>query len=394
MFGALRNRGNVSWEIPAKPQARGGLRADSAGGGITPKTGGIAAPKAVSGKCRIFAVPETKTKSFTYTEFMRAVIPVAGVGTRLRPHTYTLPKVLLNVAGKPILGHILDALVQQGITEATIIVGYKADLVEEYVRSHYDLDVAFIHQEERMGLGHSVWIARHTIGDGEPLLIILGDTIFDVDLALAAHSGCSSLGVKSVADPRRFGVVETDGAFITRLVEKPEIPPSNLAIVGLYYITNPALLKSCLDDLIRHDKRNRGEYQLTDALQMMIERGERFTTFPVEGWYDCGKPETLLATNRHLLDERPAFSARENSVIIPPVFIADSATIVHSVIGPYATVAENATVVDSVVRNSIVSDGAMVTSSLLEESIIGNHSIVRGKFSRLNVGDSSEIDRC
>lgn len=325
---------------------------------------------------------------------MRAVIPVAGVGTRLRPHTYTLPKVLLNVAGKPILGHILDTLVRQGITQATIVVGYKADLVEEYVRSHYDLEVSFVHQEDRMGLGHSVWIARETFSDDEPLLIILGDTIFDVDLALASHSRYSSLGVKSVPDPRRFGVVETDGTFIKQLVEKPDVPQSNLAIVGLYYITNPKLLKTCLNDLILNDKRNRGEYQLTDALQMMIERGERFTTFPVEGWYDCGKPETLLATNRHLLNERPAYSVRENAVIIPPVFIADSATVVHSVIGPYTTVAENATVVDSVVRNSIVSDGATVTSSLLEESIIGNHSIVRGNFSRLNVGDSSEIDRC
>lgn len=127
---------------------------------------------------------------------------------------------------------------------------------------------------------------------------------------------------------------------------------------------------------------------------MMIERGERFTTFPVEGWYDCGKPETLLATNRHLLDDASAYSVRDKTVIIPPVFIADSAKIVNSVIGPYATVAENTTVMDSVVRNSIVSDGATVTSSLLEESIIGNHSIVRGKFLRLNVGDSSEIDRC
>lgn len=325
---------------------------------------------------------------------MRAIIPVAGVGTRLRPHTYTLPKVLLNVAGKPILGHILDALVRRGITEATVVVGYKADLVEEYVRSNYNLDVSFVHQDDPMGLGHSVWIARETISDDEPLLIILGDTIFDVDLALASHSGYCSLGVKTVVDPRRFGVVETDGTFITRLVEKPEVPPSNSAIVGLYYITNPALLKSCLDDLIRHDKRNRGEYQLTDALQMMIERGERFTTFPVEGWYDCGKPETLLATNRHLLDDASAYSVRDKTVIIPPVFIADSAKIVNSVIGPYATVAENTTVMDSVLRNSIVSDGATVTSSLLEESIIGNHSIVRGKFLRLNVGDSSEIDRC
>ena len=163
---------------------------------------------------------------------MKAIIPVAGVGTRLRPHTYTLPKVLLNVAGKPILGHILDALKAHEIDEATIIVGYMGDLVEEYVRKHHTLKVNFIYQEERLGLGHSIWIARENIMGDEPLLIILGDTIFDVDLSLATNSGFSTLGVKSVEDPRRFGVVEMEKGFISRLIEKPENPTTNLALVG------------------------------------------------------------------------------------------------------------------------------------------------------------------
>ena len=156
---------------------------------------------------------------------MRAIIPVAGVGSRLRPHTYTLPKVLLNVAGKPILGHILDKLLEEGITAATIIVGYMGDLVEEYVRAHYDFEVEFVQQTTLEGLGHAIYLAKESLGD-EPVLIILGDTIFDVDLRPVLRSKFNALGVKHVEDPRRFGVAELSGGYITKLVEKPEKPAS------------------------------------------------------------------------------------------------------------------------------------------------------------------------
>ena len=264
---------------------------------------------------------------------MRAIIPVAGVGSRLRPHTYSLPKVLLNVAGKPILGHILDRLIAEGITSASIIVGYLGEMVEEYVRKNYQLDVEFIEQPELLGLGHSIYLTRHTFSD-DPLLIILGDTIFDVDLRPVFAGEESSLGVKWVEDPRRFGVVETEGERITRLVEKPQNPATNLALVGLYYIANPALLSECLGQLVDGNPGKQGEYQLTDALQMMIDRGEPFTTFPVEGWYDCGKPETLLATNRHLLSQQSAALTLEGCIINPPVHIAPGARVSNSIIGP------------------------------------------------------------
>jgi glucose-1-phosphate thymidylyltransferase len=323
---------------------------------------------------------------------MRAIIPVAGVGTRLRPHTYSLPKVLLNVGGKPILGHILDTLIEQGITKATIITGYMRKLVEEYVYSHYPIDVSFVKQEVSLGLGHAIWVAQETF-DSEPLLIILGDTIFDLDLSPVKGSKISLIGVKEVDDPRRFGVVVTnEHGRIERLVEKPQTPVSNLAIVGLYYIANPNSLKESLNELIKKDIKTMGEYQLTDALQMMLEKGEEFSTFTIDGWYDCGKPETLLNTNRYLLDKSSSITTFPDAVIVPPVFIAPNATIERSVIGPYTTVADGATVIDSVVRDSIISDGATVTSSLLEMSIIGNNAYVRGNFNRLNVGNSSEIN--
>jgi glucose-1-phosphate thymidylyltransferase len=321
---------------------------------------------------------------------MHAIIPVAGVGSRLRPHTYTLPKVLLNVAGKPILGHILDRLLQEGITSATIIVGYMGNMVEEYVRSHYDFDVQFIEQPVLEGLGHAIYLARESLRD-EPVLIILGDTIFDVDLRPVLAGEHSSLGVKPVEDARRFGVVETRSGFVNHLIEKPEKPPTNLAIVGLYFIKHPRLLASCLQDLVEGERGKQGEYQLTDALQMMIDRGERFTIFHVDGWYDCGKPETLLETNRHLLTQRSLDRKISGVVINSPVHISPSATVSNSIIGPYATIADGAVVTDSMVIDSIVGENAVVQQAMLQESIIGNDALVRGVFRRINIGASSDL---
>ncbi len=322
---------------------------------------------------------------------MRAIIPVAGVGTRLRPHTYTLPKVLLSVAGKPILGHILDKLLDEGITSATIIVGYLGEMVEEYVRTNYDFDFEFVQQPVREGLGHSIYLAKESLGT-EPVLIILGDTIFEVDFRPVLAGEHSSLGVREVEDPRRFGVVEMDGEFITKLVEKPDIPPTNLAIVGLYFIKNPVLLGECLSDLVENDRRTRGEYQLTDALQMMIERGEKFTTFKLEGWFDCGKPETMLETNRHLLDRRPLERQIAGVVVNPPVHIAPGAQISNSIIGPYATIADGAIVSGSIVTDSIIGAGATVEDASLRGSIIGESARIRGRHTSLNAGASSELE--
>lgn len=322
---------------------------------------------------------------------MRAIIPVAGFGSRLRPHTYSLPKVLLNVAGKPILGHILDQIIRDGFTEATIIVGYLGDQVEEYVRSNYDIRVDFVVQEERRGLAHAIHMARGTISD-EPLLIILGDTIFEVDLKPVVASKISSIGVRHVEDPRRFGIAEIRDGSVVKLVEKPEHPSSNFAIVGLYWITQPSKLLSSIENIMKGEIRTKGEFQLTDALQDMLQKGEPITTFEVSGWYDCGKPETLLATNRHLLDKEPRDVTVKGAVVIPPVFIAPTARITASVIGPYATIADGVEVSESIVRNSILGNDARVQKALLENSIIGSNAFVSGSYKRINIGDSSEIE--
>lgn len=323
---------------------------------------------------------------------MRAIIPVAGVGSRLRPHTYMLPKVLLPVAGKPILAHILDKIIGEGINEATFVVGHMSEKIVKYVTQAYpDFSAAFVEQEDRMGLGHAIYLTRETLG-ADPVLIILGDTIFDVDLGPVLKSKYSSLGVKTVDDPRRFGVAVMENGCISRLVEKPEQPVSNLAIVGLYFVKNTPLLVSSLKELVEKDIRTKGEYQLTDALQMMIEKGERMTTFMVEGWFDCGKPETLLSTNKALLEKHSVSRKIEGVVVNEPVYISPSAKLSSCVVGPYTTVGDNARISESVVRNSIIGEEARVERAMLENSIIGNGSVVRGGYKRINVGGSSEID--
>lgn len=235
---------------------------------------------------------------------MRAVIPVAGIGTRLKPHTFSTPKVLLNVGGKPILGHILDRLLEEGLTKSTFVIGYLGEMIKEYVQKEYpQIQSDFVIQEEMNGLGHAIYMASPTFGE-EDIFVILGDTLFEVDLTSVFKSRHSSLGVKEVEDPRRFGVAVLKDGFIKKLIEKPQEPVSNLALVGLYYFSDSGSLKTALNELVKKDIRTKGELQLTDAIQIMIEKGEKITTFPVEGWYDCGKPETLLSTNQYLLSKK------------------------------------------------------------------------------------------
>ncbi len=322
---------------------------------------------------------------------IRAIIPVAGIGTRLRPHTYTLPKVLLNVAGKPILGHIMDRIILEGISKATFVVGYLGEKVEEFIRENYDIEAEFVEQEEQLGLGHAIYISKDTF-KGDELLIILGDTIFDVDLKSMLSKEYSAIGVKEVEDPRRFGVAIVENGFITKLVEKPETLISKLAIVGLYYIKNSDLLENCLNEIISKGIRTKDEFQLTDALQLMLERGEKFIPFNVEGWFDCGKPETLLSTNHHLLEKLNNAEELDTVVIQKPVYISPKSKIENSIIGPYTTINDGAEIKNSIIINSIVGVNAKVQNAILRDSIIGNNTIIRGQFKKLNTGDSSEIE--
>jgi glucose-1-phosphate thymidylyltransferase len=322
---------------------------------------------------------------------MKAVIPVAGEGTRLRPHTHTVPKPLLRVAGKPILGHIFDDIVGMGIKDVVLIVGYRGQDIVDYVGSHYDVNVSVVKQSERLGLGHAIYLSKEYVGE-DPVLIMLGDSIFKSDLGAMAKSGGNFIGVTGVSEPQRFGIVELDGSKIVDLVEKPEQPKSNLAVVGVYLIQDSAALYSALERIIQSGTRTKGEFQLTDALKLMIQDGVVLEAFEVEGWYDCGKAETLLETNRALLELASPKVDVPGSITLPPVHVGKGARIEASVIGPYVSVAENSTVKRSIIRNSIIGENALVEDALLEASLVGDNAVVRGNYKRLNVGDSSEID--
>lgn len=327
---------------------------------------------------------------------MKIVIPAAGQGIRLRPHTHTLPKVMLPVAGRPIIGHILADVARLDPEEVRLVVGYRGDTIERYAeRAFPDLPVRLVWQKEQLGLGHAVLQALDP-GDRDEVLVVLGDTVFDVDYArVVAHSD-HVLGVRSVPDPERFGIVELDaaGAAITRLVEKPAEPKGNLALVGLYFVRDGELLRKAIAGLVDDDSRTRGEYQLTDALQRMIDAGERFVPYEIGGWYDCGKSETLLATNRALLDLRPSQNPAqgvERSVLIPPVHVGPRCAIENSIVGPHVSMAEGVTIRDAVVRDTILADGAHVEGAVLVGSIVGPEARVRGRARTVNLGDNSEV---
>jgi glucose-1-phosphate thymidylyltransferase len=318
-------------------------------------------------------------------------VPAAGVGTRLRPQTHAIPKALLNVAGKPILAHIVDTLVAQGIERVIVVVGYMGDRIREYVAQRYRSGVEVVTQEERLGLGHAVYAAAPAVTEG-PVLIVLGDTIVEPDWRDFLGGPEAVLGVKEVEDPRRFGVVEVEGTLVRRLVEKPNDPPSRLAIVGVYYFPDAAPLFASLGRLIQGNRRTRDEYQLTDALQAMLDAGTSMRVSHVDGWFDCGKLETLLETNEHLLRQAPPPTPIPGVTLVPPVFVAPTARIERAVVGPNVSVADGAAVRHAVVRDSIINEGARVEEMLLEKSVVGENAVIRGAFRRLNVGDSSAVD--
>ncbi|MCS7061635.1 MAG: sugar phosphate nucleotidyltransferase [Anaerolineae bacterium] len=328
---------------------------------------------------------------------MNLIIPLAGFGTRLRPHTYTKPKPLINVAGKPVLGHILDRFVtgDTDIDEVVFVVGFLGEQIHDYVSRHYPrLRAHYVEQKELNGQAAAILLAR-TLVSG-PTLIVFVDTLAQTDLSVLRDEQADGvIFVKEVEDPRRFGVVQLNAAgYISRFVEKPASLDNRLAVIGMYYVKEVDRLMAACEELIARDIKTQGEYFLADALNLMIEGGARLRTAQVEVWLDCGKPDTVLETNRYLLEHGHDNSSAWNEcdcVIVPPVHIHPSASIVRSVIGPYATIAEGCQIESSVVRDSIVDAGARVTDHVLARSLIGRDALVIGRPRRFNVGDSSVV---
>jgi glucose-1-phosphate thymidylyltransferase len=329
---------------------------------------------------------------------MKALIPVAGAGTRLRPHTYTQPKPLIPVAGKPILAHIIDELMKAGFTEFVFVIGYLGEKVRDFVENRYkNIQCEFVVQEEREGLGHAVWTARACLKNEKELMIVLGDTVFDMDMSLLLKTPTTSLGVQTVADPREFGIVDLDSqGFVKKVTEKPRIPHSNLALVGLYKILEVNELLKGIEYNMKNDIRTNGEFQLADGLQRMIENGVKMTTVPVNNWFDCGKKEILLETNRSLLQKHNTFDVDlpvfDNTIIIHPVSIGENCDISDSIIGPYVTVASNTKIEASIIRDSIIGSYSVLREIILNQSVIGSDTSIRGIRRSLNIGDNTEID--
>ncbi|MES2689336.1 MAG: sugar phosphate nucleotidyltransferase [Bacteroidota bacterium] len=327
---------------------------------------------------------------------MKAVIPVAGIGTRLRPHTHTQPKALIPIAGKPIIGHIIDGLVKAGISEYVFIIGYMGDKIENYITSHYPgIKASFVIQTTGKGTGHAIWLAKDKLSDDE-LLIVLGDTIADVNITSLIGQHQTTLCVKKVDDPRLFGVAEmnTDGT-IKRLVEKPTIPKSNLALVGIYRIKETDKLFEAIEHNMKEKITTQNEYHLTDALMRMIEKGVEMHVMDVDNWFDCGKKEIVLDTNATLLKRLNYDTSKykfENTIIIPPVFIGDNCRISNSIIGPNVSVGDNAILNYAVLKDSIIGPYAQIEYAILDRSLIGNDALLKGMKQSLNIGDSTEIN--
>jgi glucose-1-phosphate thymidylyltransferase len=259
------------------------------------------------------------------------------------------------------------------------------------------LHSTFVVQHVREGIAHALWMAREHIEDEDEILIALGDTIFDMDMKDFMKIPHSSLGVKKVDDPRRFGVVETgENGYIQRLVEKPSVPVSNMALVGIYKIKEVRALFDAIKYNIDHNIRTKEEFQLTDAMMRMIEKGVQMTTYPVENWFDCGKKEALLETNAILLS-RPGYVTHisekyKDSIIIPPVNIDETCEISHSIIGPNVSIGARAQINHSIIKESIIGPEADIEHAVLQNSLIGNESSLRGLIQSLNLGDSTEIN--
>ncbi|HQX63063.1 MAG TPA: sugar phosphate nucleotidyltransferase, partial [Thermomicrobiales bacterium] len=309
---------------------------------------------------------------------MNIIIPVGGLGTRLRPQTWSRPKPLVSVAGKPVLGHVLDTLSAVEIDRAVFITGFLGEQIEEYVRDNYHFDAAFVKQHQPLGQSHAILQAREQVSG--PSLIVFPDMVFEAPLdRLATLEADGAIFVKEVDDPRRFGIVMLDNGRATRLIEKPQAPENNLAIMGVYFVRDVQWLFQAIDRQMAEGIQTKGEYYLADAVQLMIDDGALFTTLPATVWEDCGTPDALLQTNRFLLARSETCPSATDSVVIPPVFIADSARVSGSVIGPDVSIGDNVVVENAIVRDSIVDAGATIESAMLTRSIVGRDAIVRGE---------------
>jgi len=323
---------------------------------------------------------------------LKIVIPVAGTGTRLRPHTFNQPKALLDVAGKPVLGHILDRISSLKASEITLVTGFLSDKIEKYAKEKYNGKISIVEQKTLLGIGYAVYLGIGETVD-EDILVILGDTIVETDLNELIGSEYNTLGVHPVDDPSEFGIAEVTENRVKEVVEKPKSSNSKLALVGVYYFTEPARYRECFEYIQEKGIRTGGELQITDVIARMIETGSEFRAREIGDWYDCGKPETLLETNRHLLSSRDGDLPpdMEDCVTIPPVLLSHDSVYRKSVIGPHVSVGSGCSITNSIISDSIISDGVVMNNCIFTKSIVGKDTKLTGTEKIVNIGDNTEI---
>ena len=325
---------------------------------------------------------------------MKVIIPLAGKGTRLRPHTHVVPKPMLKVAGRPVMSYVMDDVQKLGNVEQVVyITGHLKDKVETFARENFRIPSVFIEQVTQDGTAGAVALARPHVD--QPILIIFVDTIFDADLGITKDIDADGIiWTKEVEDYQRFGVVVTDDDdFMTRIVEKPAEPISKRANIGLYYIRNWKLLYEGIDHVLA-SAPNKGEWYLTDAFQYMIDKGARIKVVDVKGWYDAGQLETLLDTNRTVLEKGRARQPQDlgaNTTIVDPVYIEDGCNIENSTIGPNVSIGAGTRIRDSSITDAVIGDKTNILSSTIHHSFIGDRVTVQGLTGSLTVGDDSEI---
>jgi glucose-1-phosphate thymidylyltransferase len=324
---------------------------------------------------------------------MKVIIPLAGKGTRLRPHTYLTPKPMMKVAGKPVMSYVLDELKKLGnVEEIVYITGHLKEKVEEYARAEIDVPSVFIEQKVQDGTAGAIALARDYVD--QPVLIIFVDTIFDADLSKVKSVDADGIiWVKEVEDYQRFGVVVTDkDGNMTKIVEKPKTPISRRANIGLYYMRNWKLLFEGIEHVLQQPK-NQGEYFLTDAFQYMIDKGAKIKVIDVEGWYDAGKIETMIETNEAMLKRGGARRPKNvgDSTIIDPVYIEDNVTLKKSKIGPNVSIGAGSVLDGAEISHSIVGSNAKITKSVLKNSLVGDDAVIQGVKGEVTLGDHSEV---
>ena len=325
---------------------------------------------------------------------MKVIIPLAGKGTRLRPHTHVVPKPMLKVAGRPVMSYVMDDVQKLGNVEQVVyITGHLKEKVESFVKQAYNIPSVFIEQKVQDGTAGAVALARDYVD--QPVLIIFVDTIFDADLSIIKDSDADGIiWTKEVEDYQRFGVVVTDAdGNMTKIVEKPTTPISKRANIGLYYIKNWKLLFDGIAHVLASPP-NKGEFYLTDAFQYMIDHGAKIKVVDVEGWYDAGQLETLLDTNRTVLEKgrarRPG-SLGVGATIVEPVYIEDGVTIEESTVGPNVSLSAGSVVRHSTISDSVIGEKATITNSKLHHTFLGDSVVVQGVNGSINIGDHSEI---